>query len=232
MLSDEERGPLVAKVMDFGLLRTLHSMMLTTVGRSDADQISGTYPYMPPEIFRPGNGVSFDIKLMDVFAFGILVWEVMQPVPKAPWQGKPKAYVEAKVLAGSRPAPPISNPKRIAFLIEECWQMRADWRPGFEEVVEELQWAQCDAMPESDRQAQQTKWRLEAELVKDELDDDEADSFDERKKKRNSLSGRTRRDSNLSALEARAFLQSFWSRKSMFAPQKESNRLCLKFEAD
>jgi serine/threonine protein kinase len=180
LLSGEDAS--VAKVTDFGLSRTLHSMLISSVGGpAAADATVGTYPYMSPELFRRVDGPPFDIKQVDVFAFGVLAWETLQAVPKAPWEGKQKSFVEAKVSSGSRPSPVLRDPKRLAFLVEECWQTHADRRPNFEEIVEELDLALHETMSEEERERERSKWREEAALVKGELDDDEADSFDQRK---------------------------------------------------
>jgi serine/threonine protein kinase len=163
----------------FFFSETPKKVMMSTVGGGSPEQMVGTYPYMSPELFGAGQIVG-DNKASDVYAFGVMLWEILQSVPKAPWEGKPKSFVEVKVCSGVRPGPAIKDPRRAVVLIEECWG-KSEYRPSFQEVVTELEWLLCESMDATERQMINDQARAEAELVKGELDDDDSSSFDRRK---------------------------------------------------
>jgi hypothetical protein len=71
----------------------------------------------------------------DVFAFGVLLWELwhlMQKQPKLSLSGK--QHIE-KMIAGNRPAISDSVHPIIAELIANCWQRRREQRPKMSTVV-------------------------------------------------------------------------------------------------
>lgn len=91
------------KVCDFGLVMVKNSQ-------------AGTPSYMAPELFqnRPFN------KSVDVYAFGVLLWEVF--TQEIPFYQFPVPDIRDKVLAGDRPKlPAYGFPAGIASLIQQCW---------------------------------------------------------------------------------------------------------------
>ncbi|KAH3756595.1 EEF1A lysine methyltransferase 2 [Pelomyxa schiedti] len=115
------------KIADFGLARMADSNNLSFTAHV------GTHAYTAPEIDASGE---YD-KSIDIFAFGIILWEMV--TRKRPWiyEYRPAEVVYLKSL-GKRPTiPPDTNPK-LASLIERCWHQNVESRPAFTDIVREL----------------------------------------------------------------------------------------------
>ena len=121
VLIDEVTGD--AKLCDFGL-----STCATTQ--------AGTPAYMAPELLA---GKSFS-KAVDVYAFGVLLWELF--AEQMPFDGYDIPTVKDMVLAGERPKPPLSCPRIVQRLFNDCWAQTCGERPRFETVVLRIEQAQ------------------------------------------------------------------------------------------
>ena len=134
------------KVADFGLSRA--GQGTTGGGNGKLNDRIGTLDYMAPEMYR-GDGVG---KATDVYAFGIIMWEVL--ARKRPMLGFPKQmckelYPQAEMLLpmwvaedGIRPERPdvdkVWCPDEWWDLTERCWTAKPRDRPRFPAVVSAL----------------------------------------------------------------------------------------------
>ncbi|CAK0867041.1 unnamed protein product [Prorocentrum cordatum] len=105
---------------------------------------------------RPGgrrrrHGDLPDLRMADVFSFGVVIWEaVAGPGAQNPLQGLAgEAYCEA-VAAGRRPpfAAGAAGTEE-AMLAEECWQLDSSSRPAMAEVVGRLEAMMGPADPDA-----------------------------------------------------------------------------------
>jgi len=119
---------LVAKVSDFGMdsfydyKKTTHSPLWTA-----------------PEVLK-GQAPR---KESDVFAFGIILWELMtRRVPYVSGVGREGGNVRwqqvQRVKNGARPPVPEGLPEVVSKLIEECWLPNPSKRPPFNKIVQVL----------------------------------------------------------------------------------------------
>ena len=97
-------------------------------------EIVGTPSFISPEIF---SSLIYS-KSCDVYAFGMLVYEVMNR--KYPFLGCGELEMMRKVSFNKeRPLIDIKKvSKRYKELIEKCWSGNPEDRPTFDEIVEEL----------------------------------------------------------------------------------------------
>ncbi len=118
----------VAKVSDFGLSR----FKAPTVSEKMTGQ-AGTYHWMAPEVI---NSQHYTEKA-DIYSFGVIMWEVS--FRAIPYDGMQPVQIVAAVLGRrERPRIPPGAPKRVAVLIQECWQHNPSLRPSFDEIVDSL----------------------------------------------------------------------------------------------
>jgi len=124
--SADERG-FVCKVGDFGLSRVV------TNGGHLQTFTCGSIRYMPPELLRDG----LLTPALDVFSFGILLWEIVSGKRAYPTRRNDEIIVS--IVEGKRPAMPSHCPVGLASLIEDCWQHDHPKRPTFGRILERLQ---------------------------------------------------------------------------------------------
>ena len=132
ILSDDNYYP---RVCDFGLSRfyygsTNNSCKLTMTGQI------GTPLYMAPELFEDechyGPGV-------DVYAFSMIMFEIVTGEVPFKELGKISGVsLGIKVSQGYRPSIPKYVTKEAASLMRRCWSHKAEERPSFSEIVDEL----------------------------------------------------------------------------------------------
>jgi serine/threonine protein kinase len=125
-----------AVITDFGMSRTKHTSSSSERGHS----VGGTLDYMAPEMLDDDPlGPS---KKTDVYAFGILLYEVLKNGGYV-WQtvdGHPMAEraIEKQIEKGKRPKQFEGIPDQIWPLVEACWHQDPTQRPAFKGIVSSL----------------------------------------------------------------------------------------------
>ncbi|XP_058191043.1 serine/threonine-protein kinase STY46 [Rhododendron vialii] len=124
LLMDENE---VVKVADFGVARVKSQTGVMTAE-------TGTYRWMAPEVIEHKP---YDHKA-DVFSFGIVLWELL--TGKLPHEYlTPLQAAVGVVQKGLRPTIPNNTHRKLAELLERCWQQEPNLRPDFCEVIDILQ---------------------------------------------------------------------------------------------
>ncbi|WIA19722.1 hypothetical protein OEZ85_005648 [Tetradesmus obliquus] len=116
---------LVPKISEFGLGRVINegATHLST-------HTLGALSCQAPEVMRSG----VLSKQGDVYAFGMLMWEVIMGCE--PWKNKCMGDIINLILVEqARPKFTAKVPKGYARLAASCWQQRAADRPTFEQLV-------------------------------------------------------------------------------------------------
>lgn len=118
-------GRLELKICDFGISR-----------RIDATEMTGsigTIPWTAPEMLQ---GDSYTEKI-DVYSFGILLWEIT--MRQRPYHGIMGPKIIMSVLGGMRPALPLEGDAHyipgLSDLMENCWAAEPSRRPAFESIL-------------------------------------------------------------------------------------------------
>ena len=97
--------------------------------------------WLAPEIIKPlpcATGVAVESKPADIFAFGMLVIEVLTGKP--PFEGCSEPGAACKILRGDRPelaqnAGDVDLTDPMRDLIKRCWHENPTERPEIGEVV-------------------------------------------------------------------------------------------------
>nr|UDO47013.1 serine/threonine protein kinase [Pandoravirus massiliensis] len=133
------------KVSDFGLTRLSGSDGRS--GSRSSDAIEGTVQWMAPEVLNgdhaAGTMATADMIPADVYAFGIILWELI--TRQQPYRGLTQAAVAVAVLRDdARPImPPSGTIMPAAFvdferLATDCWHRDPMMRPAFLEAMTRL----------------------------------------------------------------------------------------------
>lgn len=141
ILIDENYYP---RVCDFGLSKCFPESLSKSMELTMTKNV-GTPIYMAPEILQDEEENSTEKSeihsgiSVDVYAFGILAYEIM--TGKEPYSelGKIRYFTLAtKIVSGYRPpmTPDVSD--KMKDLITRCWSQISSERPSFEEVYSEL----------------------------------------------------------------------------------------------
>lgn len=148
-----------AKIADFGLSKYIDKATGGgTVMQSimEPGRLEATYAYLAPEAFggdksnviRPSHcnddeDVRYDnmAKKRDIYALGVLFWEMLAGV--VPWAGVslPDVYVRVCVR-GDRPAPALDDKtvdRTFHRLIDRCWAQNPSRRPSARSIVAKLE---------------------------------------------------------------------------------------------
>ncbi|XP_038044153.1 proto-oncogene tyrosine-protein kinase ROS-like [Patiria miniata] len=117
------------KIGDFGLARDIYK---SDYYRKEGE---GLLPvrWMSPEALMDGV---FTVQ-SDVWAFGVLVWEVMT-LGQQPYPARTNVEVLHYVTAGGRLDRPDNCPDDIHHLMLKCWEKQPEGRPSFHSNLEKL----------------------------------------------------------------------------------------------
>jgi serine/threonine protein kinase len=129
-------GSHVAVVGDFGLITGLHQ---STVAYTTQSGSAGTLAYMAPEQHDPAVGLADITSAADMYAFGVLVWELM--TGEVPWYQYPQMKLALSVMGGVRlqfPSPKDEAWASLKELGERCFEPAPAKRPSATEAVETL----------------------------------------------------------------------------------------------
>ncbi len=90
---------------------------------------------MAPELFDGGPIT----EKVDIFSYGVLLWECLTGA--VPWGAvpSPMQIIYYVGVLGQRPPLPQACPPGLRALIEACWEERPGERPGFKEVLQQLE---------------------------------------------------------------------------------------------
>ena len=128
--SSKDRRGFSAKVSDFGLSQVQSEGERTHV----SSKYSGTITHMPPELIEEGKVYPQG----DTFAFGIMMWEIYTGA--SPYSNMTRPQIMVGVVTHNlRPKFPETCPDWYKQLAYRCWRKDPKQRPGFGEVVGELQ---------------------------------------------------------------------------------------------
>jgi serine/threonine protein kinase len=155
VLVDATKG-YAAKLTDFGTSRLMSVLALNCTMKRPA----GTHAYMAPEVLN-GSATKEQAPKVDVYAYGILLYELYSGKPPNSWYRQLESYREAfdntgdalsglmrVVLGGERPSlegvgtqPGVrfSVPARVAALVPRCVAASPGERPTFRDICGALQ---------------------------------------------------------------------------------------------
>ena len=122
-------GRTQAKVGDFGLTR----MTKNWTNNFKSTQAFGTITHMAPELLHSGR-LS---KMVDVYAFGMLAWEMNHSVP--PFIDVTPVALSTAIMTGQRPKIGEHVPPHIRALIQQCWHRSISRRPAWDDIIRALQ---------------------------------------------------------------------------------------------
>ncbi|KAJ3191596.1 hypothetical protein HK101_007576 [Irineochytrium annulatum] len=130
------------KVADFGIAKAKLENSQSNV--RNAEEVAeeedgtplqgGTIQWMPPEQL---DGSPRTTTKMDVFAFGVIMWEV--GMRKRPWRGVPIKTICDNVIQGKRLSYPTTWEQPFQKLMSKCWAQDANTRPPFPIIVKSLE---------------------------------------------------------------------------------------------
>ncbi|RHZ78028.1 hypothetical protein Glove_168g39 [Diversispora epigaea] len=117
-------------ISDFGLSKLIGA----NPNNPEKKNIVGVLPYIAPEVLSGDEEYS---KAVDVYSFGIIVYEMITGFP--PYPDIPhNEGLAIKICNGLRPKIPFHTSKLITRMIMRCWDARITHRPTFEELYDEL----------------------------------------------------------------------------------------------
>jgi serine/threonine protein kinase len=128
-----------ALISDFGLTRFESK---DSPGTGD----TGTYAYAAPEQLDENSIPT--IKL-DVFAFGLVVYEIMGSVPVF-GEGEYLLGVVKRLRSGILPDIPVKFGGLMRTLIPRCWSYDPPSRPSFNDIFRDLESAGFAILPRAD----------------------------------------------------------------------------------
>ena len=111
---------------------------------TSADECKGTWSHMAPELIVPHKFGLPDgrvSKQADIYAFGMVVYEVLTGRPPFGTGGRRQAEIMLRVTEGERPGRP-ERAGEIGFgegtweLVQRCWNPGRDERPTAKRILE------------------------------------------------------------------------------------------------
>ncbi|CAJ0579525.1 unnamed protein product, partial [Mesorhabditis spiculigera] len=118
----------LVKISDFGLSREGDAYAMKTVRKVPirwlAPETIQTFTYTPKS---------------DVWAYGVLVWEVMTNGDE-PYAGEPNPHIKQKIVAGELlQFPSLANQEIVSLIKQHCWDKDVNRRYSMTEVARKLE---------------------------------------------------------------------------------------------
>eukprot|EP01119_Soliformovum_irregulare_P020556 TRINITY_DN6680_c1_g1_i2.p1 TRINITY_DN6680_c1_g1~~TRINITY_DN6680_c1_g1_i2.p1 ORF type:complete len:580 (-),score=131.58 TRINITY_DN6680_c1_g1_i2:69-1808(-) len=138
LLIQRESDGYTIKVADFGMSHTIKAESYNIEG-----EINLPVRWCSPEVLRTHT---FS-KASDVWAFGIVIWEIIEQ--KRPYYQEPRNKEVFEMITNGVK---LERPKRIETsdemmeLMNWCWKMKPHSRPTFQEIIGDLDQQQKDAI--------------------------------------------------------------------------------------
>jgi serine/threonine protein kinase len=139
-------GTYFAKIADFGLSKHARKEQQTELENTTN---IGTPVYMAPELLTEARTAKYDGAMVDVYAFGILMWAVLsrtKPYERAVARRKLNVWtLRDMIQSGSRPDMDEHGeldpaPGGAVVLMMQCWAADPAARPsGFDEIEKKLE---------------------------------------------------------------------------------------------
>lgn len=124
------------RICDFGQARIFPEHFINTIKINISGDI-GTPWYIPPEILRGDDDVSYEPKFVDVYQFAIVVYEII--TEKMPYPNTINIFrIVQKVIRGYRPQKTDDFTDQMWSLLESCWNENPKKRPSFEMIKKKL----------------------------------------------------------------------------------------------
>ena len=122
-----------AKISDFGLAKIRSEMISNT----STKVLQGTFGWMAPELFDEKPVAT---KAADIYAYGMILWELMIKPYRAPFQGLASASVlTAKIKRGDKQETISKDcPKEVASVVQSCWR-KSTKRPSASQIASSLE---------------------------------------------------------------------------------------------
>lgn len=124
----------VLKISDFGLTR-----------HAEIYKIDVTKPlnvrWLAPEAWS----TAATNHKTDVYAFGVLLWELFHKPFALPYEGWQASTVKRKVVEGFRPSTPKDAPPWVIALMKRCWSREPQHRPRFDDIVHYVRTRGCQS---------------------------------------------------------------------------------------
>uniref|UniRef100_A0A8D9AJB0 mitogen-activated protein kinase kinase kinase n=1 Tax=Cacopsylla melanoneura TaxID=428564 RepID=A0A8D9AJB0_9HEMI len=156
---NDDWGNKTLKITDFGLAREFYQ----TTHMSAA----GTYAWMAPEVIK----TSTFSKASDVWSYGVVLWELL--TAEVPYKSINALQIAYGVAVNKLTLPiPKTCPHLFAELMQVCWEEDPHKRPSFEIILQSLTNIMNGEFIKTDHEsfhAMQDDWRIEIELVIEEL---------------------------------------------------------------
>mmetsp|Transcript_39687 Transcript_39687/g.45206 ORF Transcript_39687/g.45206 Transcript_39687/m.45206 type:complete len:558 (-) Transcript_39687:135-1808(-) len=122
------------KLFDFGIAKELKDDDKSNTGKYKLSGQTGSLAYMAPEVAKNWK---YD-KMVDVYSFGILLWEIAALRPAFPQYETPE---QMKNVWNGDERPPTERwwHVELQWLMKKCWSYFAKSRPEFDVVKETLE---------------------------------------------------------------------------------------------
>jgi serine/threonine protein kinase len=122
-----QRNAVHAKLGDFGTV---------VIASPTYGEQLGNWQYMAPEAFKGALSVPYSPQI-DVYSFGILLWEIFKGEPPYKEYFQDPPHGQAEILTGKRPNT-SGVPPSVVDVMQKCWHPDPSARPTFRQVAKRL----------------------------------------------------------------------------------------------
>lgn len=127
-----------AKLIDFGLADTINTLSNSAAQGGQTIGLGGTLGYMGPESLRVVGSKDSTSHLTDVFAYGMVLYELA--TKQKPWHHIEKRAIATYIKLGKLPEFPSKweedqDMEALVKIMQACWQQEVKKRPEMTVVV-------------------------------------------------------------------------------------------------